>query len=328
MKTQETPLKLTVLLAFAAVYIIWGTTYLAIVIGLKSFPPFILASIRYVTAAVILLAICAIKGEQIFIRSAVKSMLTGAVVLTGGQAILFWAEKYIASGLTAVLVSTLPIWFVILDKSQWRNYFSNKYIIAGLITGFCGILLLFQKFLFGNSQDNNSKYQLLAVIVVLLSCIFWVSGSLYSKYRPVPGSLFLKVGWQLTGGLASCLIISFLFGEYKIFSFAQVTASSWAAVLYLAIAGSIVAFGAYTWLIKVKPAAVVGTFAYVNPVIAVLAGCLIANEKVSVYQLSGMVIILVAAFLINKKDLSDAKVNPPANKKLQPTPCKTDNISA
>ncbi len=298
--TTKFPRQWLIILAFAAIYIIWGTTYLVILIGLEDIPPFLMASIRFTIAGVLLVSWCLFKREPLpTARSIGKNSLLGIVILVGGQGVLIWAEQFIASGYTAILGATLPIWFVILDKNQWKSCFSNKYIVGGLLLGFAGILLLFREHLDAPFPTEQTRMGMIATLAVLMGCVCWVSGSLYYRYRPAPGSIMLNLGWQLLSGAVFCLGISFIAGELDNFSLSSIGLHAWLAVTYLAVAGSIIAFIAYNWLLTQKPSAVVGTYAYINPVIAVLLGWLIADEIISTYQLTGMMIVLVSAMLIN-----------------------------
>jgi drug/metabolite transporter (DMT)-like permease len=297
MTLNKKPALWLILIAFASTYIVWGTTYIAIVIGLETLPPFIMASIRFLVAGAVLLIIALSRGENIWMAGMYKNMLLGIVILTGGQGLLFWAEQYIPSGYAAILVSTLPLWYVLLDRKHWNSYFKNKLILSGLILGFAGILLLFKKYI--GASTGTSALQLLGLLAVLGACICWAAGTLYYKNQVTKGSMFLNLGWQLMGGFLSSLLVGFLSGEFTGFSFANVSMHSWLATLYLAVAGSLVAFIAFNWLMTVRPAAIVGTYAYVNPVIAVLLGWLMANESITVLQIAGMFIILFSAFLVN-----------------------------
>jgi drug/metabolite transporter (DMT)-like permease len=288
-----------IILAFAAVYIIWGTTYLAIRIGIESMPPFIMASLRYLLAGVILLLFVKIKGEVIFDKTAINNLLLGAFMLTLGQGTIFWAEKYVPSGLTAVLISTAPIWYIIADRKHWRNYFNSKLTLFSIALGLVGVWLLFKdQATVGDAGANHMT--LIASIVIIAACFCWVMASLYYKYNHTPGSLYKNVGWQLIGGAIACLLVGSAVGEWGEFSLSTVTMRSWGALLYLAIAGSIVAFTAMFWLLERRPAAIVGTYTYVNPVIAILLGYLIANEAITLIQIMGMVVILIAAYLANR----------------------------
>lgn len=292
--------RVLVILAFLAIYLIWGTTYLAIVIGLKGFTPFMMASIRFLVAGVLLVGYSLWKGEQMPSRaSLIKNAFIGLVVLAGGQGLLIWSEQHIASGYASVLVATLPIWFVVMDRKHWQRYFSNPYILIGVVLGFIGIVVLFRDKLTETLPVENIRLQIIASIAVLFGGVCWVVGTLYHRSRPAPGTIYHNLGWQLLWGSVICLGIGLLTGEGGRFSWADASLTSWSAVLYLSVAGSIIAYIAYTWLLNEMPSAIVGTYAYINPVVAVFLGWLLAGEVITSPQLVGMVIILVSAVLIN-----------------------------
>jgi drug/metabolite transporter (DMT)-like permease len=309
MVSHTKPALWLILIAFTCTYVIWGTTYVAILIGLETIPPFFMASIRFLVAALVLLIIAAFKGENIFAPGIYKNLLLGTVILTGGQGLLFWAELYIPSGYTAILVSTLPLWYVLLDRKHWKTYFKNNLILTGLILGFFGILLLFEKYIGGSAGTGG--LQVLGLLAVIGACICWASGTLYYKNHVNQNSMFINLGWQLIGGVLSSLLIACSSGELSHFSVTAISVNSWLATLYLAVAGSLVAFIAFNWLMTVRPAAIVGTYAYVNPVIAVLLGWLMANESITLLQISGMLIILLSAFLVNSPNYFKKSDNQP-----------------
>jgi drug/metabolite transporter (DMT)-like permease len=296
-KTLKTDIRLW--LAFAAIYIIWGTTYLAIKIGIEDFPPFMMAAIRYLIAGVLLLGFALIKKEEIFSSNAIRNMVIGAFIMTFGQAIAFWSEKYISSGLTAVFGSLLPICYIITDRRNWHAYKGSKLTLFSIALGITGIIVLFVNPSLASEQQQTGWITIIASVVTVAACFCWAAGSLYFKYHNTHGSLYENVGWQLMGGMVCCSFVSLLAGEFRNINFAVVPLRAWMAVLYLAIAGSIVALISLYWLLARRPAALVGTYAYVNPVIAVLLGYLIANEEISITQIAGMCIILLAAYLAN-----------------------------
>jgi drug/metabolite transporter (DMT)-like permease len=285
-------------LAFASIYIIWGTTYLAIKIGIEFFPPYLMASLRYLLAGTILLGYSLTRGESIFATNVKQNFLLGAFIMTFGQATAFWAEKYISSGLTAVFSSLMPICYIIIDRRHWKNYSRSKWTILSIGLGFLGILILFIRPA-AASESTTGFITVLASATIVIGCFCWAAGSLYHKYHVKGGSLYANVGWQLMGGMICCLIISTIAREWPNFNFGSVPWQGWASLFYLAIAGSIVALIALYWLLARRPAAVVGTYAYVNPVIAVILGYIIAGEKISLIQVFGMITIIVAAFIAN-----------------------------
>lgn len=302
MKSWIKEIDLKVVLSFAAVYIIWGTTYLAIKIGLEAMPPFIMVSLRYLIAGLALLLICLVKKEKLFNQTFARNMLLGAFMLTFGQGVLFWAEQYLSSGLTAVFISTLPICYILTDKRNWKSYFHSKLTLISIAMGLFGILVLF-KDQTGTNGGPSAQMRIIASVVVISSCLCWAAGSLYYKYHFPQGSLFCDVGWQLMGGAFACFIISLFTDGITSFHFGEVPLKTWGAILYLAIAGSIIAFTASYYLLSVRPAAVVGTYAYVNPIIAVLLGWAVADEKISISQVAGIIVILIAAYLSNRVKL-------------------------
>ncbi len=290
----------TVILCFMAIYLIWGTTYYVIVLGLAGFPPFLMAAIRFLIAGILLVGYSMLKGEAFPTRrSLIKNSIIGLIVLAGGQGSLIWAEQYIASGYASVLVATIPVWFVVMDRAHWRSYFTNPYIIAGLILGFVGIILLFKDKLHEPISSDSAYLSILGSIAVIFGAVCWVVGTLYNRSRPAPGTMHQNLGWQLILGTFSCFVISLIMGEYNDPRWFSADISAWSAVLYLAIAGSIIAYMAYTWLLSKLPSAIVGTYAYVNPVVAVFLGWLLAAEQISTMRLAGMLIVVVSAILIN-----------------------------
>lgn len=289
-----------VILAFLALYIIWGTTYLVIALGLRGFPPFLMAGLRFLIAGVILVTYSLLRREGLPSRSSlIKNAFLAVVVLALGQGVLIWSEQYIASGYASILIATLPIWFVLLDRANWGMYVKNPFIIIGILLGFGGILLLFKDKLSEQIPEENIRMQLFASLAVLFGGICWVVGTLYNRSKPAAGSIHANLGWQLIFGAGICFAVSFLLSESSGFNWEHHTSLSWAAVVYLAVAGSIIAFIAYTWLLHEKPSAIVGTYAYVNPVVAVFLGWLIADEHITGLQLIGMGIILISAIMIN-----------------------------
>jgi drug/metabolite transporter (DMT)-like permease len=298
MKNWINSLNIKVIFAFGAVYIIWGTTYLAIKIGIAEMPPFLMAALRYLIGGTLLLGLCLARNRQPLNKEIWQNMVLGGLMLTLGQGTLFWAEQYISSGLTAVLVSTLPIFYILVDRKNWKGYFNSKLTIISIILGLIGILALFKDQLAEGA--NYNRLTLIASLVVLSSCLSWALGSIYYKNKAAPERLFPDVGWQLIGGSIACFLVSLVADPLTAFTFAQVSLQTWAAVGYLAIAGSVIAFTASYYLLSVRPPAVVGTYAYVNPIIAVILGVLFANEVISMSQFIGIAIILLAAYLSNR----------------------------
>ena len=295
---HKEPPKLLVLSAFAALYIIWGSTYLGIRIGIKTIPPFFLVGTRFLIAGSILFGWCLFKGEKSPSFSTFCNAGTGGVLmLFMGNGAVSYAEQYLPSGIAAIIVATVPLWFVLLDKRQWNFYFSNKIIIAGFFIGFAGVLLLFAGR--GSTDFLGDPMKLVGFFVLLIGTIAWAVGSLYSKYKKVDLSVTMKAAVQmLAAGLVS-IAAGFIGGEQNHIVLALVSWQSIEALLYLVFAGSLIGYMSYIWLLSVRPASLVGTYAYVNPVVAVFLGWLIADEQITAQQIVALVVILVGVVLVN-----------------------------
>ncbi len=305
---QKTPSKTAVIAAFAAIYIIWGSTYLGILYAIKTIPPFFMAGTRFLIAGILLLGWCFIKGEKLpDTNSILKIAFSGLLMLFIGNGAVTWVEQYLPSGLAAIIVATVPLWFVLLDKREWKFYFSNKGIILGLLIGFAGVVLLFA----GNAATNifDSEIKIISLFVLMIGTIGWTVGSLYAKYKTMEGSTTMKVGLQMLAAGIAFAITGVASGEQNGFSVNEVGSTSIIALLYLIIFGSLVGYLAYMWLLSVRPASLVGTYAYVNPVVAVFLGWAFVNETISTQQMIGLGIIILGLLLVNlSKDKKPAPI--------------------
>jgi drug/metabolite transporter (DMT)-like permease len=289
-----------VIIAFATVYIVWGSTYFFIQMAIHGIPPLMMGAIRFFTAGMLMLVWCAIKGEKLFNRnSIVTSAVTGILLLCGGNGAVIWVEQKLPSAMVAILVSAAPIWFVLLDKQNWGVNFKSKSTVAGLIIGFTGVILLFGEQLGGIFAGGSVASKLVGMLLLILGSVAWSSGSLYSKHHPSEGSGAVNVAWQMIIAGLIFLPGSFINHEFDHLNLSQVPLKAWGALSYLVVFGSIAAYSAYVWLLQVKPATQVSTYAYVNPVIAVILGILFAHEHVSLLQITGLIIILGSVLLIN-----------------------------
>lgn len=307
-ETSNRPSLLLVIVAFAVVYIVWGSTYFFIEMGVKGFPPMLMGALRFFTAGVIMLVWCAAKGDRIWSRKTIlSSAVSGCLMLFIGTGVLIWIERYVPSSLVAIMISANPVWFVVLDKANRRANLSSKTIIGGIIAGFAGVLLLFGAEIMKSLNGSLNTEQLTGVILLLLSPIAWCAGSLYSKKHGSGAPARVNSAWQMVIAGLAFVPGGFIHHEYTSFSFSQVPASAWMALIYLIIFGSIAAFSAYIWLLSVRPATQVSTHAYVNPVIAVLLGVLFAGESVSGLQIAGLIIILLSVMLVNLDKYSFGK---------------------
>jgi drug/metabolite transporter (DMT)-like permease len=287
-----------VVLAFATVYIVWGSTYFFIQKAIETMPALIMGAFRFIAAGLILIIWCVIKGENIFNRQQIRSAaISGLLMLFVGNGAVIWAEKTLPSSLVAVLVSASPIWFVTLDKQNWKANFSSRSTIIGLIVGFLGVILLFsEQTMKALSADN--ALQVVGLLIVIIGSISWAGGSLYSKYKST-GSAIVNTAWQMMAAGIAFLPGSMLTNEWSGFAWSEVSTASWLSVLYLIFFGSLAGYSAYVWLLQVRPVTQVSTYAYVNPVVAVLLGVLFAGESMSLLQITGLAVILTSVLLIN-----------------------------
>jgi drug/metabolite transporter (DMT)-like permease len=320
-----------VVVAFAIVYIVWGSTYFFIQLSVAHIPPMMVGVLRFLLSGTIMLLWCLFTKEKLFSWVVMRPAIVSGLLLLGlGNGALIWSEQYIPSSLAAILLAAGPVWFVLLDKGKWRENFRSRSTIFGLVVGFGGVLLLFAEQLRGVSAGAGKEggvaaaagtgrhMEMVALVVLVLGSISWASGSLYSKYKSVGGSSnAVNAGWQMFAAGVAFVPASLISGEWVQFHPAEVPMSSWMGVVYLVTMGSLVGYSAFVWLLQVRPATQVSTHAYVNPVVAVLLGVFFAGERMSPLQLAGLAVILVSVLLINlSKDRSglpnDRKVTPKA----------------
>jgi len=291
---------LMVIVAFATVYLVWGSTYFFIRMAIHGFPPMLMGAIRFFTAGMLMLIWCIIKGEKIFIwKSIITSAIVGVLLLGVGNGIVIWVEQTLPSAMVAILVSAAPVWFVLLDRQNWGVNFRSRPTVAGLIIGFAGVILLFGEQLNKIFTGGDVSAKLPAMLLLIVGSISWSGGSLYSKHHPSEGSAGVNVAWQMIIAGLVFLPCSLLNHEFNNLHFGQIPGQSWFALVYLILFGSIAAFSAYVWLLQVRSATQVSTYAYVNPVIAVILGMLFASEHISLIQIAGLVVILGSVLLIN-----------------------------
>ena len=290
-----------VVLAFAIVYIVWGSTYFFIQVAVKDFPPFILGALRFIIAGGMMAAWCVFKGENIFAAKGIKhAAISGILLLFCGNGIIIWVERSMPSGMVAIMVSSAPLWFVLLDKPKWSENLRSKSIIAGLLIGLAGVILLFSEQVSeAMSLQGSESVTIGSMVMLVIASITWSGGSLYSKYKSTEDPIIVTSTWQMIAAGIAFLPGIIIRDEFNGFQWKDVSGDAWMAVIYLVVLGSIAGFSAYVWLLKERTAMQVSTFAYVNPVVAVLLGVFFANEQISSIQVIGLIIILGSVFMIN-----------------------------
>lgn len=289
--------------AFAAVYIFWGSTYLAIKYAIETLPPFLMAGMRFTIAGAILFFIAGFSKDYETPKAAhwKTSFIVGTLLLLFGNGGVVFAEKYISSSLAALLVATEPFWIVLLSWLWLKKSRPNLKVVSGLILGFFGVYLLIggQP---AHGADANYSMQFFSALAIILAAMCWATGSIYGLRAPAPKSAILTAGMQMLAGGLVLLIVSLISGEMSKFSVGDVSNNSWFGLMYLIVFGSLLGYTAYSWLLKNAQPAMVATYAYVNPVIAVFLGWLIADELFTTQMLIGAGIIVGSVALITSND--------------------------
>jgi drug/metabolite transporter (DMT)-like permease len=283
------------LFAFAAVYILWGSTYLAMRIGIESFPPLLLPGTRHLFVGVVLYPLLRWKTT---IRPTPQhwktAAITGCLLLFFANGSVCWAEQTVPSGIAALLVATVSLWMVLLDWLRPGGHQPSLRIVASVVIGFGGLLLLVGPAHLGGS----GRIDLAGAGILVFASFSWACGSLYSKHGSLPSSPMLGVAMQsLCGGIA-LWIAGFLTGEVHSFHFADVSARSWMAIAYLTIFGSAIGFTAYMYILKKSTAARAGTYAFANPVVALFVGWLLGGESMTLRTWLAAGVILTAVVLV------------------------------
>ncbi len=283
-----------VIAAFAAVYLIWGSTYLAILIAIETIPPLLMAGVRFLFAGAILYTWTRFSGApKPTFKQWRSATLIGALLLLIGNGGVTWSELYVPSGIAALVVATVTVWMVVFD---WGLYGTTRPSIAttiGIGLGLTGMMVLM-----GPSSVANENFNPLGLAALFFATMGWALGSLHSRKVDLPQSPFMSTALQMLCGGGLLVLAGFVLGETNGFQLAEISLRSWFALLYLSIFGALIAFTAYVWLLRVTSPARVATYAYVNPIIALFLGSAFAGEALTPRALLAAVIIVAAVVLI------------------------------
>lgn len=294
-------MKLSVIVAYFLIYVVWGSTYFFIGVALRGMPPFLLGAIRFSAAGLILLAVCFFRGEPVFKTGLIRnSAVSGIVLLFVDMAVVMLAQRWLSSSLVAIIAASTAIWILALDAPMWKRNFRNPATVAGIVLGFLGVLMLYIEQFDPSSDSNQSQY---GVILMIIGCVSWALGTLYTKYRSGRSEevyAFAGSAWQMLFASGAFWIGALITGDMHT-DMSAVPAASWWSLGYLVIFGSILAYTAYIWLLKVRPATEVATHAYVNPLIAVFLGVTFVHERVTWVQIAGLVVILLSVVLVSRR---------------------------
>jgi drug/metabolite transporter (DMT)-like permease len=294
MMSYALPHRFKLLLAFFLLYFIWGSTYLAIRYAIETLPPFLMAGTRFFSAGILLYAVMRLRAvPSPPLRQWGQLAVVGTFLFLGGNGLVVWAEQYITSGLAALLVSTLPLWLILLDWLWAQGPKPSRRALCGIALGFVGLVVLVDP-----ARVISSDVHLPGAVLCVVASLLWAIGSIYSKKFRQPSSIFMSAACQMIGGGLTLLLVALLLGETKDFSLAQVSPVSLGAFLYLLLFGSIVANSAYVWLLQNATATSVSTYAFVNPAVAIFLGWALADEQLTAQIMLGAGIILAGVVLV------------------------------
>jgi len=284
-----------VVFSFISIYLIWGSTYLAIRYAVETIPPLYTAGLRHLIAGTILLVWCLAKRLRPTWAQIRASIIIGTFFFLIGHSTLHWAEQKVPSGLASLLIASEPIWVFLLTALAARKWRLNATLFAGILLGIGGVSLLM-----GRSALNSGPGVFVGSLAVLIGALSWSLGIIYSRRSHLSGHPLLLSALSLLAGSVQLLFAGTVVGEYRGFSFASVSARSWLALGYLILFGSIVAFTAYNWLLEHYSPTLVATHTYINPIVAVLLGWLFAGEAVTFNVLLSTGMVIGAVMLVDR----------------------------
>ncbi|MBI2929930.1 MAG: drug/metabolite exporter YedA [Verrucomicrobia bacterium] len=290
-----------VLAAFATIYLVWGSTYLGIRFAVETIPPFLMGAGRFLIAGVLLYAWLRLTGTpdpgaQHWRNAAV----VGGLLLGVGNGLVNWSEQSVPSGVASLLIAMTPLWFALLDWLRPHGTRPGFQTVLGILIGFAGVVMLV------GSRENlrHQAIDPLGVGALLVASVAWASGSLYARYTPKPESALMAVALQMMTGGTILLVTGVLLAEGSALNWSKVSTRSAIAFLYLTVIGSLVAFTAYSWLLKHSTPARISTYAYVNPVIAVFLGWAFAGETLTPRMIGAAAVIVLGVIIITSRRVS------------------------
>lgn len=307
MERNPKPRRWKVLLAFAIIYFVWGSTFLAIRVGVREVPPFLLAGMRFLAAGIVLYVWMRLKGTRSpAFREWGAASLLAVLIFVLDYGLLFWAEKRVPSGLAAVMLATIPVFMALSEILILRTQRLTARLAIALLVGMCGVTVLVSRRLsFGEVPIDTA-----GACALIVAAISWSIASALTRKLPLPAEKVMSSGIQMLVGGVLLTLTAALLGEFRGFHIGTVSRGAWLALAYLIVAGSIVAFTAYVWLIHNESPTKVGTYAYVNPLVAVLVGYFFGGEAVGARAIAGTVLVLVSVAVITttpaKKRETDA----------------------
>ena len=294
----SSPSRAALTVAFAVIYIVWGSTYLGIRLAVETLPPFLMAGTRFLLAGGLLVAwVAATRGFRATARQWRDNAVIGAFLLLGGNGLISWAEQSIPSGMTALLVGAQPLMMVLTEWIWPGGHRPTKILWAGLALGFAGVAWLAAPW----QRPADGGLNLGGLTAILAGCACWAIGSIYGRRVRQPAETLSAAAMQMLGGGVALMAVTLVHGDFTRFSPSAVSAHSWLAFGYLIVMGSLVGFSTFVWLMKHSTPARVSTYAYVNPLVAVFLGWLILGEPVTGRTLTAAAVIVVSVAIITRQ---------------------------
>jgi drug/metabolite transporter (DMT)-like permease len=299
MNTSPAPVahsRFALVAAFAIVYVVWGSTYLAIRFAIETLPPFLMAAARFLTAGTVLYAWARlVAGAEKPGRAQWRAAaIVGLLLLLGGNGLVVWSELRIPSGVAALLGGTTPLWMVLIDWLRRGGVRPTGQVVVGLLCGLVGLVWLIGP----DSLAGGGRIDLLGAAAVVLAGLAWAAGSIYQRHAPMPSSPSLSTAMQMLAGGVGLFVVGSALGEWHQVDVAAASLRSVLGFLYLVVFGSIIAFSAYVWLLRASTPARVSTHTYVNPIVAVLLGWALADEPLTPRMLVAVAVIVGGVALI------------------------------
>jgi drug/metabolite transporter (DMT)-like permease len=283
------------LLAFAIIYFVWGSTFLAIRVGVREVPPFLLAAMRFLIAGLVLYGWMMARGERSPSgRQWMSISLIAVLIFVLDYGLVFWAEQRVPSGMAAVMLATIPVFMTLSEIIFLRTQRLTLRLALALLIGIGGVLVLMSRAL----NVGGSPIDPVGAVALIIAAMSWAASSVLTRRLPLPASKVMSSGAQMLAGGVFLTLTAAALGEFRNFHPSSVSRAAWFSLLYLIVAGSIVAFTAYVWLIHHESPTKVGTYAYVNPVVAVLVGYFLGGEALGLRTVLGMLLVLTSVVVI------------------------------
>jgi drug/metabolite transporter (DMT)-like permease len=309
MENTAQPRRWKILLAFAIIYFVWGSTFLAIRVGVREVPPFLLAGMRFLIAGLVLYGWMRAKGTPSpSLRQWGGATLLAVLIFVLDYGLLFWAERRVPSGIAAVMLATIPVFMSISEILIMKTQRLTARLALALLMGVAGVAVLVNH----SVSFGDAPVDTLGALALIAAAVSWSIASALTRKVPLPSEKVMSSGAQMFAGGVLLTLTALLLGEFRGFQVQVVSAKAWLALAYLIVAGSIVGFTAYVWLIHHESPTKVGTYAYVNPVVAVLVGYFLGGEALGTRTIAGTALVLVSVIVITttpaKRTLGSAKL--------------------